>query len=1039
MCYERPGGQINRIQRHKKGLLLFRLGSVCLLLCTFFACAFGQVSGLSIGYFSSEHGLPHKHVYDITQDDYGYMWIATRNGLARYDGYTFEDYTYRITGRAQQKGIIVYVVEKDHQGNIWIGHSQGLTIMNTLTGQTTTKKPITAPDQDSSVYKIIFDRHGRPFLLLAKSVVHYDEKFNLVFQHEFISTQPTSNPEYTFIFQETDESFWISTLFLGADHLTRNGQFIEHFDFPASPAAIHRYKALFTPDGLTYNIPLGMRSDVQVPNHLKFAGPFDEDIKRAYIRPSVITDRRGNTWTIKNEGITIADSLSQPVQTFSLPYMEEYVEDHAWLSAYQGTDHTIWTTSRKGVFKIHYKETPFKNYLNREGLGVTEYGVSIRGMMEDEAGDVWIGSYAYTLKEREVLCNLHRLHPENDIIEPLIIGFKYGLSFNIVYTPMYKLVRQGKKFWASTGHYYLLHFDQENLEPAVIKLPEELTGTTTGIHAFNDSTILFSSVASSGFLTTTKGGEVRFDRLKKYGSDETLNGINDFFDAGHGYCWAAGNNGLYLIHPAGKVIRSYTQQVTPGPGLPALDINYVYPQSPEKIWLGSRHGLIVLDTISGKTRLYTMRDGLPNNNVMSVLPDEFGHLWLSTDNGLCRFHPEQNSFSNFDERDGLPQNEFNFMASLKASDGRLYFGGINGVTAFYPGDIDARLNTLQPLLAKYNYYDGRLDSVLNVEMPPGESPALMFSHFDRLFHFQFMLPSYRQADKNQFLYFLEGWDEEWQTTSGTNTIQYSYLTPGKYLLRVKGAAAGYSWGQLEYTLEIIIRQAWYKTWWSICLGVVMIGFLFYAVYRNRLNALMRVQQVRNKISADLHDELGSVLTQIALQSDMVSRDIYSESEKQKELENIRDTSRDAIHAMSDIVWSISAGHDKTSSLLDRMRDHADLMLQPLHIQPSFSVTGIDESKTIDNILRQELFLIFKEAVHNIVKHSHPGYVDIRLSNQSGEFEMRIRNDINKQSQQKVLGGHGLKNMQRRAATIQGTLSIRPSANEFEVVLKRKEI
>ena len=143
--------------------------------------------------------------------------------------------------------------------------------------------------------------------------------------------------------------------------------------------------------------------------------------------------------------------------------------------------------------------------------------------------------------------------------------------------------------------------------------------------------------------------------------------------------------------------------------------------------------------------------------------------------------------------------------------------------------------------------------------------------------------------------------------------------------------------------------------------------------------------------------------------------------------------------MSDIVWSIKAGHDKTSSLLDRMRDHADLMLQPLNTEVDFTVTGIDEQKERDNTVRQELFLIYKEAIHNIVKHSQPSGVQIRLENGKEGFEMEITNDINQLQSYGVLGGNGLKNMQERALGIRARLEIKKEENRFTLTVRREWI
>ncbi len=1019
-----------------------RTGWLILLSLLFSSEATGQATGLSVSFYTSEDGLPHKHVYDITQDDYGFMWIATRNGLVRFDGYRFEDFTYAITGDNQLKGRMIYSLEKDRFGKIWIGYEEGVAVLDPFTGKAT-KQPLTGYNGvDPRVLWISIDQRGRKLISLVDDVLLcYDEDFRLVFSYELSIKNGKANPGLGVVLEDTDGTYWLPSYDYGLDHISAAGAFIEHYTFPEPVASATTFKTLTTNTGMVYTFPLGRRTEVGETNAPEIY-PDDKNhvfMYRSYARPCRIPDRKGNEWIIDRDSITLKGPLLKKPLTFSLPYMEEFGQDHPMLNAFVGSDNTLWTASRKGIFKINYKPNPFRNYLNRDGLGITENGLSMRGMIEDAEGKIWVSLYPHTDRESIKRRNLFRIDPVSHQVETIYLHSRDTSQFRIHTLPLYKIIRQGSRFWATTGYTFIYQFDPKVLEIDAYKIPDTLLGAVTGILSISDSSLIFSTGIGSGIFRVTAEGKGIFKGLYDDSSGQIMEGINNFFEAGNKLIWAASNNGLFLLNAEGRILRSYALGDQSNVKLPALDINWVYPQPEQKIWLGSRHGLIMLDTIRGMTRLFTTDDGLPNNNVMSILPDESGSLWLSTDRGLSRFHPEHKSFVNYDVHDGLPHNEFNRMAALKSSNGRLYFGSLNGVTSFNPGEVDASLDQLMPLLTHYSYYQGRIDTVVNFDLQPDTSQTLEFTYLDRLFRFNFMLPSYRQPEKNRFLYMLEGWDKEWQSTNATHTISYNYLQPGEYTLRVKGAAAGYSWGLSEYRLSIVIRQAWYKTWWSISLGILAIGSFFYALYRYRLNALVRVQNIRNKISADLHDELGSVLTQIALQSDMVSRDIYSESEKQKELENIRDTSREAIHAMSDIVWSVSAGHDKTSSLLDRMRDHADLMLQPLHITPSFSVTGFYENKIMDNTLRQELFLIFKEAIHNIVKHSHPGYVDILLSNGPGGFEMRIRNDINKQGDHMVLGGHGTNNMQRRALSIHGTLSVRASANEYEVLLKRDEI
>lgn len=1021
------------IRNYTQALLLFLLNSGM-------QGAYGQTPGLTIEFFSAEHGLPHKQLYDITQDDQGYMWIATHNGLARYDGYTFTDFTYRITGDAQLKGLPIYTVEKDKSGNIWIGYKGGLAIMDPSTGSVMHKDFGRPEYAREPVYQLFFDDGNRVVVVLGNGfVLCFDANWTLQFSYRFSIRAPDYEINLPYVTQDKDHSLWLTTYYNGIDHIDPQGRFIEHFRPPEDEHAPVILRKITTTDHIDYQFPLGKRY-VDTMQHKNAAMyPYVEFITSAYRCPAEVLDLNGNTWEIGEDSITMHDPVTARKLTFSLPYKKEYQLDIPTQTLYLSRDNTLWATNRKGLFKINYKRSIFTNYLNQDQQFPSDQGISMRGIVEDEKGIIWAGTYPFYPQGSQQLCNLIQINPRTHEATPVFLKNEDGSIFYPGAAPQYKMIVNGHELWATSGTNYISQVDMQTLRVVKYSTSKAGLGITTGLYFVNDSTLFFSSPEAMARFNPRHSDSARTSLIYKSENRENIEGVNNFFKADDQHIWVAANTGLYLMDHAGNIMRAFSDAKNSRIILPALDINYVYPEAADKIWLGTRHGLIHLDTLHQRCRLFTTKDGLPNNNIVGILPDEFGYLWLSTDNGLCRFHPAENSFISYYVQDELPHNEFNRLASLKASDGRLYFGGLNGLTAFYPKDVDTSLNHLQPILISYSMFRSDRDSVYTYDGSLAHLHPIVFTHKDQLFNFRFMLPAYREPGKNRFLYKLQGWDKEWQNSGQTNVISYSYLPPGEYELLVKGAPSGDTWSRHEYRLQIVVRQAWYKTWWSISLAILALGGIFYTMYRYRLKQIMHVQQIRNKISADLHDELGSVLTQISLQSDMVSRDIYSEEEKQQELQNIRNTSREAILAMSDIVWSVSAGHDKASSLIDRMKDHADLMLQPLDIVPEFIITGIREDRVIDNQLRQELFLIFKEAIHNIVKHASPTYVKIEMRNQDGEFEFKVKNDINTPREKQSVGGHGLKNMKQRAEAIGAVLEIESGDNLFTVVLKRKEI
>ncbi|HAO47385.1 MAG TPA: hypothetical protein DCQ97_10695 [Chitinophagaceae bacterium] len=996
-----------------------------------------QTPGLSIELISTEQGLPDKRVNCITQDNNGFMWVGTANGIFRYDGYVFEDFTRQITGSNQLKGVNINALEKDKAGNLWIGYNNGLAVMDPISGRVELKKLTAYSNPDRLVRRILFDNKGRVVLYVANgSILCYNEKMELQFAYRFSIAEKAAIDEHPLILQDTDNSFWLPTFYDGIDHISADGKFIEHYRQVLHPQRSNTLKTFINTAGVLVQFYLDKPYNSIIPHKQLKHLARDSAAIRSYVSPAAFYDRSGNTWKIQIQTITLQDTIAKRKIIFRLPYKGDFLSDHPFLNIFQSSDNTIWTCSRKGLFKIHYKRSPFINYLSNPYYP-SQPGISIRGIEEDKKGNTWVGYYAYT--HAGTKSNLAVIQKGSKEAIPYTLVNPNRQPYDVGVSCILNMFINEETILATSVNQYIHRINIKSHVVVNDSLTDENRIPVKPLIYRNDSTVFLASDASVFMYNPLATGSRAFKDVHLNNRNELLSGVNDFFDAGNGYFWAAGNPGLYLLDNTGKIIRSYTDGKNSSIVLPVLDINFLHRDPKGILWLGTRHGLLKLDTARKMTRVFTTQDGLPNNNVMSILPDEFGYLWLSTDNGLSRYNPAQNIFINYDINDELPHNEFNRMAYLKASDGRLYFGGLNGVTAVYPKEVDTSLSNLQPQLVSYTKYAGQTDSVLTFSAASVAGNSLTFDHNDKLFSFHFMLPAFRSAVKNRFLYKLDGWDKEWQTAAGSNIIQYSFLPAGNYTLKVKGAAAGDTWSRQEYRLRITVLQAWYRTWWFYSLMTLLTATLIYLLYRYRINQVLKVQQIRNKISADLHDELGSVLTQISLQSDMVSSNIYNEEEKQKELTNISNTSRQAIHAMSDIVWSVKAGHDKNSSLIDRMKDHADLMLQPVGAVITFTVTGINENKEIDNHLRQELFLIFKEAIHNIVKHSSPTQVDIRMENSKSHFKLTIQNDINQQKENTILGGNGLENMQRRAKTINALVETKKEGNHFTVFLNRQRI
>lgn len=236
-------------------------------------------------------------------------------------------------------------------------------------------------------------------------------------------------------------------------------------------------------------------------------------------------------------------------------------------------------------------------------------------------------------------------------------------------------------------------------------------------------------------------------------------------------------------------------------------------------------------------------------------------------------------------------------------------------------------------------------------------------------------------------------------------------------------------------IPIHVSARFQQTIWFYLLLITGVGGISYLIYRQRLLQIQKLVGVRQHIATNLHDEVGSTMTLIALESDLINSDIYDDKTSEQKIQMIADKSREASKTMSDIVWSFDARQDHARDLIGRMRKHATEMLGPKGIQPSFTITGIDEDKKLDPLVRQNLYLIFKEAINNIVKHSSATQVDVALQNSPDGFRMTIMDNGQTVENAQPSSGQGMMNIEMRAKRISGTVQINNN-NGYQIVLDR---
>jgi signal transduction histidine kinase/streptogramin lyase len=486
---------------------------------------------------------------------------------------------------------------------------------------------------------------------------------------------------------------------------------------------------------------------------------------------------------------------------------------------------------------------------------------------------------------------------------------------------------------------------------------------------------------------------------------------------------------------------------TPGNLMGSEQFWVIHPDHQGVLWIGTLSGGL-LRFQHGEFTRYTTRDGLPNNNVSQILEDERQRFWLGTRAGIARVDREDiEKFARgeaasvpvitYGKSDGLPSIECSGGCQPNCwagADGRLWFTTIKGATCVNPKELP--FNPLPPPVRIEEFWvdkqlvyesdSGPEQRVLGAgqarqSRQPASSP-LRISAGRHYFEFKFTALSLVSPDKVRFKWRLRGADPEWVAGGGDRSASYSYLPPGNYEFLVQACNNDGIWNEQGARLKFYVAPYFWQTWWFFTLLAVSVSLLLFILYSLRIAHLRALQRLRLRLARDLHDDVGSNLGSISLLAQVMEKHPAAEDARQ-----IRSIVVQTVDTLRDIVWFIDPQHERLSDLVARMAETAKSML--VDIPFTFHQTGNFASAGLPLDFRRNIMPIFKETLHNVIKHAAATKIEIRVSRSNGIFEFIVQDNGRGFALGNHFSGNGLKNMRRRAADMKAQLDISSDATQ----------
>ncbi len=774
-------------------------------------------------FYSTEDGLSSSLITQMCQDSRGFIWTSTEYGLNRFDGQTFNDYRCIAGDSTSLINDYVRAVYTDSRGHVLIGCINGLMVYNEQTNHFR-EVPMVRAGRTVSAHVSFFQE-------TSKGEVWMSTSGHGLFRMDSTMTCARSVDD---LFDQTGYTFLSNFLFDSRGHLWlgTDGNGLARYDFATKKLS---------------NVEFPVSASIITSLHEDASGNvFAGEIKQGLFRYDEKTDRmvtvpsesgpsaiavsclamvNGRLWVgTDGEGIKVYNAQTGKLVDHNVnasPVNLSRAKVHA---IQEDRDGNVWIgLFQKGIVLLKKQQNPFEYYGNQSSYYNPIGEGCVMAVYVDKSGHLWVGADNEGLYELDATGK--RLHhycanAQNPSFPSTILCVHEDADGALWLGTYGQGVGRLNRRTGSYEHFTAIK------ETVVYDVAEDL-----------DHQVYFAAFGSGFYRYDTKTGQMEHYESSKDESGDTDRNelpndwIHKLFCDSEGKIWMGHYKGVSCFDPKTRNFLVYkgTNLLISG------CVGYAFAEDHNgNLWMGTSDGLYYFNKLSGEVRRYGMDEGLPSNVICGVAEDGKNSIWVSTYKGVSYYDKNKESVVNFSSNNGLQGNEFTHGAYYTDASGKIYFGGIDGVTAFDPDWITIPFTPLSVYVTAFYIYNNKVNS----ETLSGGSPVVdgvimdakefRLAYKDNSFSLAFSTLQYNNPGQICYQYRIEELGEKWTTTEpGTNRVSYNNLSPGTYTFQVRAS----NYGQLSdvRSVRIVIASPWYATWWAFCIYAALLALLAFAV------------------------------------------------------------------------------------------------------------------------------------------------------------------------------------------------------------------